>query len=280
MSIKNSKRNLLKLFKKSSTIADKDPELIHIKSVSIVIFVAMLMLVFFASIGRAQSVKTYIPERAYEHRDVLYDEITRIIPELPDYNFVPALIEHESCISLKHSKCWSATSVLSNKREYSVGFFQIAKAYNPDGTKRMDTLESLRRTYRSHLKEASWDNLIDRPDLQMRAGITLIHSNWNSFRGIKDPAERMYFVDNAYNGGVGWVNRERTICGLKAGCDDQKWFGNVETTCARSKKPIPAYGNRSICDISRNHTRDVFENRLPKYQSKYYNEEYLKGRNR
>lgn len=268
---------LKKLFSPLPT-EPEDQETSIIKAAALTLFVGILMLVFLAGIGHAQNAKTYIPVKAYDHRDTLYTEISRIIPELPDYNFVPALIEHESCISLTHSKCWSATSVLSNKREYSVGFFQIAKAYNPDGTTRMDTLASLKRTYKSALKEATWDNLIDRPDLQMRAGISLIHSNWNSFIGVKDPNERMKFVDNAYNGGAGWVNKERRACGLKAGCDDQLWYGNVETTCMRSKTKIPAYGNRSICDISRNHTRDVFETRMPKYQINYFNEDYLKGK--
>lgn len=241
----------------------------------IVIMIALFALV---SLAYAQNARTYIPERAFEYRDDLYNEITRIIPELPEYNFVGALIEHESCISLTHSKCWSATAELNNSREYSIGFFQIAKAYRPDGSIRMDTLGSLKGKYRTVLAEANWSNLKNRPDLQMRVGMTLILDNWNYFNMIEDPVERMYFVDNAYNGGAGNVAKERSACGLAAGCDPQKWFGNVERYCQRSKKPIPAYGNRSICDISRNHTVDVFQVRLPKYQKQYFNQEYLERR--
>lgn len=229
------------------------------------------------SVSFAQNPKTYIPPKAFDLRDTLYDEIRDIVPELPDYNYVPALIEHESCISLKHSRCWSPDSELSNKREYSVGFFQIAKAYNADGSVRMDTLKGLKQKYKTRLAEASWDNLKHRPDLQMRAGLALIRENWNHYRTISDPWERLAFADAGYNGGPGNVDKERRACGLKKGCDPNKWFGNVETTCLRGKNIIPAYG-RSICQISRDHPQDVLYNRLPKYKQQYFNEDYVKNR--
>lgn len=230
------------------------------------------------SLAMGQNPTTYIPERAFDYRDDLYNEIHKLIPEMPDYNFVPSLIEHESCISLKHSKCWNANSVLSNKREHSIGFFQIAKAYNADGSVRMDTLGSLKRKYKTELSNASWDNLHLRPDLQIRAGVLLIRDNWVFFRGVPDPKERMYFVDAAHNSGAGNVEKDRRACNLQIGCDPNVWYGNVELTCTRSKKPIPAYGNRSFCDINRNHVTDVLKTRLPKYQKQYFNEEYIKTR--
>lgn len=230
------------------------------------------------NIAFGQNVKTYIPPQAFDLRDDLYNEIVDMIPQLPEYNYVPALIEHESCISLKHSKCWNPTSTLSNKREHSVGFFQIAKAYDSNGNVRMDTLTGLKNKYKTRLADLTWENIAQRPDLQMRAGIALIHDNWQYFHTVSDPWERLAFTDAGYNGGPGNVNKERRACGLKDGCDPQKWFGNVETTCVRNKKPIAAYGGRSICTISRDHVSDVLYNRIPKYKEQYFNEEYLESR--
>lgn len=242
------------------------------------LFVGLLTLLI-SSCAYAQNVREYIPENAWEYRDMLFNELERNTPEIPDYNFVPALIEHESCISLRHSRCFNANSILSNKREHSIGFFQIAKAYRTDGSVRMDTLAALKSKYRNDLKEANWGNLANRPDLQMRAGTLLIKDNWNYFRHtVPDFNERMYFVDAAHNAGAGNINKDIRACNLVKGCDSSKWFGNVEKTCQRSKRPIAAYGNRSVCDINRGHVVDVFKVRKPKYNRQYFNEEYLQSK--
>lgn len=249
-------------------------------TIGVMVLLTAVVLGMFILFGfaNAQNPKTYIPPKAFELRDTLYDEIKDMIPQLPDYNYVPSLIEHESCISLTHSRCWSPNSTLSNKREHSVGFFQIAKAYNPDGSVRMDTLTGLKNKYKTRLGDLSWDNIASRPDLQIRAGVALIHDNWQYFNTIKDPWERLAFTDAGYNGGPGNVAKERRACGLKDGCDPQKWFGNVETTCLRGKRPIPAYGGLSICQISRRHPIDTIKVRMPKYQDQYFNEDYIKSR--
>lgn len=249
------------------------------KTIVPAIIIILGLLVFsVTNTAHSQNVNSYIPERAFEHRDELYDSIIRNVPELPDYNYVGALIEHESCISLKHSRCWSATSELKNSREHSIGFFQIARAFNPNGSTRMDTLTGMKNKYKTRLHEASWDNLKDRPDLQMDVGTLLIAENYRRYPMAANDLERMAFQDAAYNGGPGWVQKERTACSLVKGCDDTKWFDNTEKHCMRSKKPIPAYGGNSICDISRRHPIDTLKVRLPKYQNQYFNEEYINSR--
>lgn len=230
------------------------------------------------SFSNAQNVKTYIPERAFENRDDLYDSIKKNLPDLYDYNFVPALIEHESCISLKHSRCWNANSTLSNSREHSVGYFQIAKAFNADGTTRMDTLQSLKNKYRDNLKELTWSNIARRPDLQLEAGTLLLKDNWNGLKSVTDPKERTYMLSAAHNGGLGRVQKDRRICGMDSDCDPQKWKGNVADKCSLSTTPMPKYGNRSLCQINRNHPIDVIETRMPKYDDQYFTKEYIKSR--
>ena len=45
------------------------------------------------------------------------------------------------------------------------------------------------------------------------------------------PCDRMAFVLSAYNGGAGWVNRDRNLA-AKRGLDPDRYFGSVETVNA------------------------------------------------
>lgn len=215
----------------------------------------------------AVDVKTYIPPRAFEYKDILETELDRLFPELIEYNFVAALIEHESCISLTHSRCWSSTSQLKTQREQGLGFFQITRTWTADGKPRFDTLGDLRKQYMNELREANWDNLRDRPDLQMRAGILLIRQNYKALYNVPDEMNRLHMTDAAHNSGVGNTQKERRACGLAAKCDPNIWIDNVENYCQRSKKAL--YAGRSACDITKHHVRDVFFTRLPKYKEQY-----------
>lgn len=49
-----------------------------------------------------------------------------------------------------------------------------------------------------------------------------------------DDCERWAFVLSAYNGGLGWVIRDRRLCAGSVGCDPARWFGQVERTSPRS----------------------------------------------
>jgi membrane-bound lytic murein transglycosylase MltF len=112
-----------------------------------------------------------------------------------------------------------------------------------------------------------WSTIYQRPDLQIRSMILLSRSNYRSLTTVKDPLERMYFSDLAYNAGLGRVYKDRRLCGLRKECDPGRWFGQVEMTCTASSKAI--YGNRSACDISRHHVYDVIKINLPKYKAVY-----------
>ncbi len=226
-----------------------------------------IVLTFYSLIVSAQSVKTYIPEKAYTYLPTIYTELDRIIPGFPYPYYVPALIEHESCISLKSKRCFDPTSELLSKREQGVGFFQITRTFKEDGSTRFDILTDMKKRYQTQLKELSWVNIKRRPDLQIRSGILLINENYKSFYMIKDPFERTAMADSAHNGGRRDVNKSRVVCGLAKNCDPQKWFLNTEKYCVKSKKPL--YAGRSACDINTHHPRDVMFNRMPKYKQHY-----------
>lgn len=223
----------------------------------IVLFIGMVL----SSLSCAQN---YIPGKAYVYRSIVIKEVDTFFPDIPNRSYVPALIEHESCITLKHSRCWSATSRLKTSREEGAGLGQLTRAYNKDGTERFDALSDLRTRHRRHLAELSWETIYQRPDLQIRSLILMTKDNFKSLYDVANLMERLAMSDAGYNGGMGGLQRERRQCNLTRGCDPGVWFGNVELHCLKSKKPL--YANRSACDINRHHVKDVLKYRIPKYE--------------
>lgn len=212
--------------------------------------------------------ETYIPPQAYNYRCTIAVELNRYFNDIPDYAYVPSLIEHESCITLKNKRCWQPSSRLKTDREEGAGLGQITRAYNKDGSLRFDKVTELRAQYKRELKEMSWKNIYTRPDLQIRSIVLMVRDDYRKLNTIPDDFERLAFTDAAYNGGRGGVNKDRRACSLKSDCDSARWFGNVEHTCTKSKKAL--YGRRSACDINRDHVKDVMLVNLPKYQTYYF----------
>ena len=180
-----------------------------------------------------------------------------------------SLIELESCITLKHSKCWNASSKLSTKRELGVGLGQLTKAYTNTGAIRFDALAEIRQKHPRELHELSWKNIEKRPDLQIKAVILKVRDNYKYFRNTSTTVENaLYFADAGYNGGNAGVVKEQRACKLSPGCDPFKWFGHVELYCMKSR--VVLYGNRSACDINRHHVQEVFLVRANKYRKFWY----------
>lgn len=235
------------------------------------------ILMLFPTIALTQNVKTYIPKNAQKYLPIMVEEVNRILPNFPYPHYFGGLAEHESCISLTHSRCWSPTSRLKTSREEGAGIPQLTRAFHPNGKLRFDTLSDLRRQHKQELSELSWNNVYQRPDLQIRAMILLSKSNYDRLYEITDPIERVAMADSAYNGGLGNVNKGRRMCGLKAGCDPQLWFGHVEYIPARSTRPL--YAGRSAQDINRHHVRDVILTRMPKYKPYFDTDEGVEDTN-
>ena len=176
--------------------------------------------------------------------------------------YLAGLIEHESCISLTHSRCWSPTSRLKSQREEGAGLGQLTRAWHPDGQLRFDALAELRGRHPA-LAELDWASIYQRPDLQLRGLVLMTRDLYTRLDMIDDPLERLRMADASYNGGLGGLQRERRACGLQPGCDPQRWVGHVERVCLKSRQPL--YAGRSACDINRHHVHDVIDNRAPKY---------------
>ena len=201
-----------------------------------------------------------LPAGFATHGPILKAEQRAHWPNHPDPAILAALVEQESCASLKSPRCWNPAARLKSAREEGAGMGQITRAYRADGSVRFDALAGLRDQYGAELAGWSWDNVYQRPDLQLRALVLMSRDSAQAFRGA--PAW-LAFGDAGYNGGVAGAQKERRACKLSAGCDPGQWFGHVELHCLKSRQPL--YGGRSACDINREHVRNVLLVRRTKY---------------
>lgn len=205
-----------------------------------------------------------VPPQALQYLPALAAEIDAHWPDAPLREYMPGLIEHESCITLTHSRCWSPTSRLKTSREEGAGLGQLTRAWAADGSLRFDALDELRSIH-PELRALSWANIYTRPDLQMRALVLKVRGDFQALRAVADPLQRLAMADAAYNGGISGLQRERRACQMAAGCDPGRWWGHVERHCLKSRAAL--YGGRSPCDINRHHVADVINSRAPKYRA-------------
>lgn len=203
------------------------------------------------------------PPAAQAHLQALRGEILAHWPDHPAPAYFGALIEHESCITLTHARCWNAGARLRTTREEGAGLGQITRAWSDDGGTRFDTLAELRSRHPA-LADWSWANVYERADLQLRAVVLFSRDLWRRLPTIADPVQRLAMTDAAYNGGIGRVTSDRRACAITPGCDPGQWWGHVERTCTAGRTPL--YGARSACDINRAHVHDVIKVRMPKYR--------------
>ena len=213
----------------------------------------------------AQDIYTYIPTKAYIYAPMLAKEQQRLWSTHSRPELLAGLAETESCISLKHRRCWDPSSKLDSKRELGIGIPQITKAFREDGSVRFDSLKDIRTIHMTELKELSWQNVEHRPDLQLRILILMNRDNYQRLSMMTDTLVRLAMVDAAYNGGLKGLHNDRRACQMKKNCDSLQWFGHVESTCTKSRKPL--YSGKSACDINRYHVNRVINVSSHKYQS-------------
>ena len=211
----------------------------------------------------ALDVKTYIPTKAQTYLPIMYETVDDVFDEFPLPPYFGALIEHESCIGLRHSRCWSPTSELHTKREQGVGLGQITRTWRKNGRLRFDTLYEIKRRYPKMLKDLTGANIKTRPDLQIKAIVLMWKRTYNKLPNTIDFYNKMAMTDSAYNGGYTAILKDRKYCGLKKNCNPNIWFGNLEKYSKKSRRKL--YGNRSAYDINRHHVKDVLEVRMFKY---------------
>lgn len=226
-------------------------------------FLCLMLLPIFTG---AQNAKTYIHPRAQTLMPSIQAEMALYAPEITTPWYLPGLIEHESCITLKHSKCWNSNAELRNSREHGVGLGQTTRAWDKNGKLRFDNLTIMKKRYPNELGELSWNTFKQRSDLQIRITILMVKEAYRDLGGVQDTYERLKMADSAYNGGMSHVKKARQLCQLKKECDPQIWYLNTERYLPKSKSPDSRYGGRSMYEINTHHVRDVFETRMPKFK--------------
>lgn len=206
-----------------------------------------------------------VPPNAVTYLPMLQTEQMRAWPDHPAPSVLASLVEQETCISLKHSRCWAPSARLKTSREEGAGFGQITRAWGASGGLRFDTLDAV-KALDPGLASLSWSNIYQRPDLQMRALVAMNRDCYLRIgKMVEDSGAKLDLCDGAYNGGWGGMQAERRACHLAGNCDPDQWFGNVELHCLKSKVKWQGYG-ASACDINREHVRNVMIIRRQKYK--------------
>lgn len=213
-----------------------------------------LVILLLAAMGSAQA--STIPPNAVQHLPTLKEQIVAHWPDAPQYSIFAGQVEQETCITLKHRKCWSPYAELKTEREYGFGLGQITitKSFN-------NFLEA--KKLDASLKDWQWENRYDAA-FQLRTMVLTDRFNFSKFVWASDDYERMAFALAAYNGGVGGVLSDRSVCRLSPGCDPSKWFGNVERTSKKAKVAAKGYG-KSFFEINREYVRNITGLRRFKY---------------
>ncbi len=186
-----------------------------------------------------------------------------IWPTAPIPSFLAGQVEQESCISLKHSKCWNPRAELKTPRENGIGFGQFTRSYKADGSIRFDKISELAAAH-SSLSSWTWERRYD-PDFQLIAIVEMDKSLFLRQSGSASVIDQLSFALSAYNGGQGGVLQDRRLCANTPSCDQSKWLGHVERTSLKQRTVQKGYG-KSFFEINREYVSNILNVRRIKYK--------------
>lgn len=199
-----------------------------------------------------------IPPGAQKYIPVLKSEVSRLWGDFERPQIFAGQVEHESCVSLKHSKCFTPYAALITSRETGRGLGMITK------TARFDALAEMVAAHPKELAGWAWDKpSIYDPVFQLRALVLKNKDNWRRITGMANEREHVATMLIAYNGGYGRVVSDRQLCRATPGCDARYWYGHAEKTSRLAKTAVSGYG-KSFFDINRHYPVDI-EKRALKY---------------
>jgi hypothetical protein len=210
-----------------------------------------------------------VPARAEIYLPTLVGAQRSIWPDAPTPSFLAGQVEQESCITLKHSKCWNPTAQLKTSREWGRGLGQVTTAYRTDGSVRFDKQEELRQQFPSlrGWTTARWADAT----FQMTAIVEMDKSIYTRQRDAATPRDRLAFTLSAYNGGEGGVLQDRRLCANTKGCDPTRWSGHVERTSLKNRVASSGYG-KSFFEINREYVTNILDVRRHKYEPYFQGE--------
>jgi len=204
-----------------------------------------------------------LPSNFYKYSWYVIDASKKIWKELlicKDYlKYIFAQIEQETCISLRHRKCWSPYAELKTKREYGFGLGQITI------TKRFNNFKNFKKLFPSHLKQWKWE---DRYNPKYQSLALVLYDKFlfrKVYRFSDNDYDRFCFMLSSYNGGLGWLIKDRAYCKRIKSCNPKRWFGHVEKYSIRKRYKL--YGRKTSFDINREYVRNIMKIRYRRYQS-------------
>lgn len=220
----------------------------------------LLALYAFQSSGQDLS---KLPVNAQTNFPILLEQIEEFWPEYELPWVLAGQVEKETCITLKHSKCWSRHAELKTSREFGFGLGQLTIAYKADGSVRFNAWEEVKLLHPA-LKDWKWE---DRKDakLQLIAVVVRDKMEYARVKGAANPREHTAMFLNSYNGGFGGLTQDRKLCSTKPNCNPAYWFGHVEKYSYKSRVAVKGYG-KSFFDISRAYPPEIMDVRSAKYK--------------
>ena len=72
------------------------------------------------------------------------------------------------------------------------------------------------------------------PACSVRSQIVYMERLLRRYKDSESGRGRWAFAWAAYNGGPGWINKEKRKCKAVIGCNEDEWFDNVEEFCVRA----------------------------------------------
>lgn len=204
------------------------------------------------------AVAAEIPLNAKIHLPILIQEQQKYWSDAPIPSVLASQVEQETCISIRHLKCWSPHAELKTAREYGFGLGQITV------TGRFNTFTEMTARHPS-LRTWTWADRYN-PQMQARALVLKLRDNYTAIKGTYNDWGRLSMALAAYNGGMGGLSQDRRLCRATPGCDQSKWTGHVERTSYKARIAVSGYGS-SFFDINREYVRNVMVVRRPKYDA-------------
>lgn len=220
--------------------------------------VSIVLTAFILLMGNLVHAQT-LPANAVIYAPMLKAEQVTYWPDMPAPAVLAGQVEQETCISLKHSRCWSPRAELKTSREQGVGLGQITR------TSRFDALSEIKASFPHALAGWSWESNLYDPKYQLRALVLKDLQGWKKTIGAATVQDRLAMTLASYNGGIGGVLSDRKVCAATPGCDHSKWFGHVERTSLKAKVAANGYG-KSFFEINREYVRNVLLIRSDKYR--------------
>lgn len=197
----------------------------------------MRYLVFFITLFFTLSLAAAWPE----HRETYFKWQLSLWPDMKPPTLIASLIYQESQ--------WKPEAELKTDREYGIGLSQITIAYKSDGSIRFDNFTEAKRKY-SELKD--WD-YADRFNVEKHIifAIREIRSLYVKFENPNyDNVTRTALSLASYNGGLGGILKEITLCKSDPECNSNYWYCNIANKSVRSKIPVKGY-SKSFWQINR-----------------------------